>query len=64
MREVLFAFSQQLVRYLQIVVGDAVAKLVFELLFLLTDLLQVFDVEPVRHLDVALIPLFEVHCEP
>ena len=64
MWEVFFALSQQLVRYLQIVVGNAVAKLIFELLFLLANLLQVFDVKPVGHLDVALIPLFEVHSEP
>ena len=64
MWEVFFALSQQLVRYLQIVVGNAVTKLIFKLLFFLADLLQVFDVEPVGHLNVAFIPLLEVHSEP
>ena len=64
MGEVFLAFSQQLVGDLQIVVGDAVTELIFELFFFLADLLQVFDVEPVGHLNVTFIPLLQVHGEP
>ena len=64
MQEVLFALGQQLVGDFEVVVRDAVAKSVFDALFLVADLLKVFYVEPVRDLDVTFVALLEVNSKP
>ena len=51
-------------RSLEVVVRNRVAEFIFEALFLLADLLQEFNVEPVGYLDVTLVTLFQVDGEP
>ena len=51
-------------RDFEVIVRNGVAKFVFETFFFLADLLKVFDIEPIRYLNIALIALLEVDCEP
>ena len=64
MWKVFFAFVKQLMGDFEIIIRNGVAKFVFEALFLLADLLKVFNIEPVWHLDIAFIALLEVDSEP